>query len=622
MRRKGRKGFRRLRTTLIVLLALDAVAVVARVSTSVAAASPAGGQVPTDAASGMEVVAQVSPLAQAAPGGQSPEEQPVPGVKPNVPPLQVPVPQAPPQAPPVQVEPGVEQKERAPTPVTGTVQVDTIRIMGNRVVSSEQLEVITRAYAHQMLSATQIEALRNELTTYYIRLGYLNSGALPPKYDAAARALEFTIVEGRLTQVQVHGAGRLKEYYVADRLQGDPDQPLNVNTLGERFQMLLNDPLISKANAKLLPGAQPGEAVLDVDVERARPYGLSLFGNNYRPPSVGQSQTGFSGWVRNLTGLGDLLDVTGLVHPGRADSKGGTADWHLPFNRGRAELYMEADRTAAAVIDEALLPLNINSVSVSYNAGLKDIIFQRGLRHQDTIGGEWLYRSSQTYLLGQEFSFTPGSLNGHVFENGFRLYNEYVYRGEHQVGVGRLTFVRTWNNLIQQVGVPEAVNPIPSVVNYGLFQGQYSRVVLDNGAQLSVRALLQQTGQHLPPLDQVTVGGLNTVRGFRENELVRDVGRVFNLQFDYPYGFFKNDFYGTIGPFVDFGQAKDIEQPASNIASAGLAWKASWHRLHLDFSYGYKLSKPSTLTNYHRGLQDQGIELQMTYDMFPRTGSK
>jgi len=563
-------------------------------------------------------------LAQALPPAGT-DAAPVPGVRPNAPPLQAPT--VSPAPAPIPVEPAAVQPELSPTQrqapsgaSTLALQVDAIRISGNSVVPSVSLYEIAKPYQGRLLEPSQIEALRNALTTYYIKLGYINSGALPPTYDRTLHTLLFTMVEGRLTQVQVHGAERLRPGYVADRLQGFGDEPLNVNALGERFQTLLADPLIYKANARLLPGAQPGEAVLDVGVERARPYGLSVFGNNYRPPSVGQSQFGVSGWVRNLTGFGDLLDVTVLQHPGSGSSTGGSADWHLPFNRGRAEFSLEASRTAASVINAALLPLDIQSESNSFDIGVKDIVYQKSVQMQDTVGLDGIKRTSQTYVLGQPFSFTPGRFpdDGRLAETGFRIWDDFTYRTERQVAVGRLTFTRTESNLTQFKNLPTAYDPIPPHVHYLLFQGQFNRVVLDNGAQVVLKTQFQQSPFRMSPLDQMTIGGLNTVRGFRENELVNDDGRVVSGQFDYPYAFFSSAVAGTVGPFVDFGQGKNVGDKVTNISSAGIAWKAAWKGLHLDFSYGHRLTKPAGFTTSGVGLQDHGVELQVSYDVFPK----
>jgi hemolysin activation/secretion protein len=553
---------------------------------------------------------------------QAQEAQPVPGTRPNVPPVQAPQPVTPPPAIGVgtgspAAGPPVEVTDRTSPPSQFAVQVDAIAFAGNKVVLTASLDELARSYLGRKLEPSELEGLRNEITRFYIQHGFLNSGSMPPRYDEATRTITFPIVEGHLTRVQARGLERLAPSYVESRLIGPAGEVLNLDRIRERFQTLLTDPLISRANAKVLPGAAPGEAVLDVDVERARAYGLSVFGNNYRPPSIGEFQAGMSGWVRNLSGYGDLFDLTYQRHPGGGKGDGLNMDWHLPFDAGRGDVYVMADKGASSVTDAALLRLGIHSESRSQSLGIKETVFQRGQSLAGNVGGEMLHRTSQSWLLGQTFWFADYSPDGRTAEHGGRVWGEMTWRAEKEVAVGRLTYTRMGNNLIQQSG-PVTANSIPSSVQYWLAQGQYNRVVLADGSMVGVRASLQQSSQHLPSMDQMPVGGLGTVRGFVENEFVRDIGRVLNVSFDHPFTGFKGAITGSVGPFLDWGQSKNVGQSAVNLSSVGFTTKAAWSGLRFDLTYGKRLGHPAGTTTSTSGPQEHGVELQVSYDIFAR----
>ena len=188
--------------------------------------------------------------------------------------------------------------------------IKRIVVDGNTVLSEEDLRSLIQPYEGREVSVAELEDLRQKLTRLYIDHGYVNSGAVIPGDALQDGELHFHIVEGRLDEVRVKGQGRLREGYIKNRLRGDSNEPLSLQELQDRFQVLLSDPLISRMNGRILPGASPGHAILDVDVIRARPYHLSLFGNNYRPPSIGAEAFGLSAFLGNLTGLGDTLDFT------------------------------------------------------------------------------------------------------------------------------------------------------------------------------------------------------------------------------------------------------------------------------------------------------------------------
>ncbi|HAZ42230.1 MAG TPA: ShlB/FhaC/HecB family hemolysin secretion/activation protein, partial [Methylococcaceae bacterium] len=148
------------------------------------------------------------------------------------------------------------------------------------------------------------------ITQVYIDQGYINSGARIDAYDPATGLVSIKIVEGKITDFVIRGLEGLNADYIRSRLETAPDEPFNIQQLQANFQLLLNDPLLEGMKGKIRPGDEPGEAIIDVEVQRAKPYGLTTFVDNYRPPTIGAIGAGGSGWVRNMTGLGDVFQMT------------------------------------------------------------------------------------------------------------------------------------------------------------------------------------------------------------------------------------------------------------------------------------------------------------------------
>lgn len=195
---------------------------------------------------------------------------------------------------------------------TGRYAIRHYAFSGNTVVDTATLEKIAEGFTGTEVTVAQLEELRQRLTRCYIEQGYVTSGAIVPDHPLQNGVFHFQIVEGKLKleDVCVTGNERLREGYIKGRLWPDPETPLHGKTLEQNLRRLLADPLIAKINGHLRPGGKLGESLLDVEVTRARAYQLSLFANNFRPPSVGAEAGGVSGWVRNLTGLGDFLGLT------------------------------------------------------------------------------------------------------------------------------------------------------------------------------------------------------------------------------------------------------------------------------------------------------------------------
>src|SRR5580704_14076964 len=149
------------------------------------------------------------------------------------------------------------------------VPVERVAFRGNRAVHTAALQAVAAEYLHRDLTPDDIEALRTALTRRYTDHGYVNSRVIVDP-DAAYRdgLLCFLVIEGRISEIHVHGLDGLLESYVVDRLRGAQDEALNINVLQARLQRLADDPLFAHVNSQLQPGADPAEVILDVDVKR------------------------------------------------------------------------------------------------------------------------------------------------------------------------------------------------------------------------------------------------------------------------------------------------------------------------------------------------------------------
>lgn len=513
------------------------------------------------------------------------------------------------QLPPVEASPELSP----PDETSAEIEVKQVVFRGNSVFPAGNLEAIASSYVGRIISVAELEELRQKLTRHYIDRGYINSGVLLAS-GAADGVIVFQVVEGRLAAIRLQGMERLNENYVARRLAKDMDGPFNIDTLRERYQLLLGDPLIQRMNARLLPGSQPGEAVLDVDVVRARPWQLTAFINNYRPPSIGSEANGLSGWLRNLTGQGDLLE-TSIQSSLHAESDVSFSfAWHMPLNYYGTQLSIELNHGVSSVIEEPMRTLDIKSTLDSRDIGLSQPLLET-LAQKLVFGVNRVSRENDTSLLGTPFSFNPGVPNGVTKEDLWRYWLEYTHRSETQVLALRSTFTSGGNNLSDVVGLP-ATNTVKFNRQYSIWLGQiqYARQVMDNGAQIVLRGAIQQTEDRLLALDGMSIGGVNTVRGYLENQLVRDKGEVINFEFEYPLaGNNPKEPNTAIIPFYDYGQGQNIGDAATTISSCGLTTRIRWGNFKVDVAVAKQLEP---ISGNGSSLQGQGIHFQLFYGLY------
>jgi hemolysin activation/secretion protein len=132
--------------------------------------------------------------------------------------------------------------------------------------------------------------------------------------------------------------------------------------------------------------------------------------------------------------------------------------------------------------------------------------------------------------------------------------------------------------------------------------------------QAVARVTLQHAQQRLVTLDGLSIGGAATVRGWRENQLIRDRGAIVNLELDIPV--FQRGASATslhLLPFVDYGRGRNLGQAADTIASAGLALRWRSGPWAADAAWGRRVHATIDKARAGSSLQDHGFHFQFSY---------
>ena len=484
---------------------------------------------------------------------------------------------------------------------------------GNTVISSDVLQAAAAPFLNRPLGVDDIELLRQHLVRVYTSAGYVNSGL---RWDGAlvGNTVNFTVIEGRLKGITAQGTGRLDPRYITQRLDNRDGAPFNTNALRERFQLLLTDPLIARMNARVAPGENLGEALLEVDVQLAASPQFTLTANNYRPPSVGEASLGLAATFRNLTGAGDAFEANLQLAPQTGRLSKTSLAWQVPLGYSGTRFNASLDQGDSTVVEQPAAVLGITSQLRSVDIGVSHALVD-SLNHRFTLGLNRVVRENQTKLLDTPFSFNLNEPDGLTRESLWRVWQDYSYRTPTQALAFRSTFSFGQNNLQDSTGLPPLPNggAPPASFRTWMGQAQWSRQLSTSGVQLIARGTIQRSADRLLALDGLAVGGVNTVRGFRENELVRDQGEYLNLEVDFPLvGLSSSDTRMHLVPFFDSGSAHNLGGPTRALSSAGVSVRAYWRGLRADVTVAKRLTAVDSSPGVANSLQDQGIHLQIS----------
>jgi hemolysin activation/secretion protein len=498
----------------------------------------------------------------------------------------------------------------------GRLQLKQVSFTGNTVFSNDELQKVSEPFLNRSITARELEELRGLITAVYVDAGYINSGVIIPAQSVASGVLQVKIIEGKLTEIRLEGMEHLREDYVRDRLLIGAGTPLNFKNLQDKYQQLLNDPLIERLNGSLLPGTKAGESILAVKVTRARPYQLYADADNYTTPTVGSYTGRIGGWVDNLTGFGERIDANFLATGG---SLGVNTGIEVPLNAYDTRATFRYTNTHSSLIEEPIKELDIKTDVIGYEGGLSQPIY-RSSGIDLKAGVNLSVRKSESTLLGEPFSFTEGlPLNdGTTRVTALRMWQQYAQQGMDNAFVARSTFSKGLNAFDSTIQNDDL---LPSSEFFSwLGQAQYSHRVMDNGAQVVLRGAVQQAANPLLPLERFAVGGVYSVRGYRENYYVRDNG--FNTGIDFRYPLFGGDDSRSeqslfLIPFMDYGGAwnnptqSDLKPKKDYLHSVGIGFDWHYKYVNTEFFWAHDITNVKLPTGTARDIQDDGIHFKV-----------
>ncbi|CAN1212734.1 POTRA domain-containing protein [Tumidithrix helvetica PCC 7403] len=490
--------------------------------------------------------------------------------------------------------------------------VKKFEVIGSTVFSDAELAEITAPYTNRSISIAELFQLRTKITDLYLERGYITSGAYIPEQDLQTGTVKIQIIEGTLEDIKVTGLARLNPGYIQSRIAIATGKPLNRTRLLEALQLLQINPLIESISANLSPSLQPGSNILAVQVSEAKTFSLPITLDNSRTPSVGTDRRQIQLNEANLTGLGDRFSLT---YSNTNGSNALDASYTIPFNPYNGTISFSFGTSSSNVIEAPFNILDIRSSSRNYEISIRQPLFQS--TSQDfAIGLTTSHRQSEASLLGGEIPFPSlgSDDNGRTNLTALRFFQEYVQRSSEEVFAARSQL---------SVGIDAFSATINSASPDGRFlawrgQAQYVRLLAPE-TLLFLRADLQLADRPLLSQEQISFGGQDTLRGFRQDAVLTDNGLLLSAEVRIPVlripeisGLLQ------IAPFFDFGKAWNHslrpDPDPSTLASVGMGLRFQiGDRLTARLDLGIPLS---LITGEKRTWQENGFYFSLVANPF------
>ena len=508
------------------------------------------------------------------------------------------------------------------TPAT----IERIKVQGHTIFSDKKIAKIVQPYKGRKLDFNQLRNITEAITELYVSKGYITSGAFLPEQEILDGTVNVRVIEGKLEEINIEGLKNLQESYVRSLIGSaqsslisdtdsknisdfDRSSPLNIKDIEAELDLLKLNPSIENIEAELVKGAQPNSSVLLIEIEETSPFETRLSFDNYRSPSVGEYQLTLQTGYRNIVGVSDrALAQYNLTEGFDAYS----IEYGIPIIANNGTVSVEYRNGDSKIIEDSFEDEDIRAESDTFLLQYRQPIIYKSNR-EFALGLAFEKQNSKTFVLDQPFSFTDGPQQGKSVVSVLKLTGDWIERSFRSVyGISS-----ELNFGLDAFGATVNDNAPDGLFFSWLGQAQWTQALnQDRNLLLVTRLASQLSPDSLLPLKQFTLGGVGTVRGYRQNQEVGDNAVVGTIETYVPL---IDDSIGSselnLIPFFDGGTVWNNDGDRSQVlASLGLAldWQFKEFLL-LRVDWGVPLVNTSDRGD---SLQDNGFSFSIQVQPF------
>ena len=418
----------------------------------------------------------------------------------------------------------VELQKTESAPASGPCfEINQISLQQASLITPDTQKRLVAPYINQCLSLDRINQLVRAISEWYVQRGYITSRAFLTEQNLSHGTLNITVLEGKLEAIHLQGASARQLNMAFPTRAG---RILNLRDIEQGMEQI-NRLRTSPVQIEIIPSSQPGYSIVNLTSTPEFPLTLGLNMDNSGQRSTGIGQLSGSLVGNDLLGVADRWFVSG----GRSSA---FSDWRdaQNFQAGVSVPY------GYGLLDYSYSWSNYHS---RFNANSFDW-YSNGDNISNRLSGSWvLFRN------GQIKTGLQLELNHYVSHNWL---NETLLQSSSR----KLTSLQIGFNHTQKIaGGVATLNPMLSrgmpwfdaesdkgksddfpkaEFRKWSVSSSYQRPVTQKMWWLS-SFYAQWSPDRLYGSERLTIGGENSVRGYKEQYLSGDVGGYLRNELNY-----------------------------------------------------------------------------------------
>ncbi len=410
-----------------------------------------------------------------------------------------------------------------PPPGTGCFDIKTLTIEGATRIGPARLADLRRRYTGRCIALRDIDALMQDLTHDYLAQGYVTSRVYVPEQDLSRGELTLLVIEGTVSDVRAKGAkGKPAGVSLATAFPDRKGKILDLRDFEQGLDQINRLPS-NAATMTIEPAGKLGASVVTITNHRSRPWSLSATLDNSGSPSTGQYQASVDLGLDDLLGLNDLIGLNARTNTnpdGKAHLSQDVGGFiSAPYGYWLLTLNGSDFRFASQTVT-AVSTLVSTGSTATYGARLDRVMFRNG-SVKWTLGADVSVRDIENRLDGQliqtsSHRFATVGLSSNLTAK--------MLGGLLGLDLGMVRGLPVLGGAADASGAgPEVPRADYTKLTYG---ATFTGLLLPRSLGLTVQNSLsgQYAARALYGTDQILIGSLYSVRGFRDGGVSQNSG--------------------------------------------------------------------------------------------------
>ena len=409
-------------------------------------------------------------------------------------------------------------KQTAPGEVI-TFELKKIVTDASAVLTDAELDAIIKPYEGKQVQLNDIYAIVDKINALYNDKGYVTCRAFLPPQTITDGTVKLLLVEGRTGSTIVNNNKYTKTKYITNRMHLAKGEIANIKQLNKDL-LLFNATNSTQLRIMMKAGTEPGTTDYEITAYEPMRDTWTIFEDNAGSDTSGEYRTGLFFNTKSLSGHCDALSLGTVISEG---TKAANVMYSRSLGRSGTKMNLVYSTNAVEVVKgdyEDMIKGHANSYAIGFT---QPIVVNETSRTELSL--DYNRQNSKTDFMpaGTRFNIVDDSVQD--FSLGFAMTN---YGASH-VFYQKHSYVRGYSESAPDMSAQNSQN-----FGFYKFNAMYQKLY-KAGQMWSLRADAQWSGSEgMVSSRQFYMGGMYSVRGYKENYLGGDGGFTFSAEYAVP----------------------------------------------------------------------------------------